>query len=76
MVVSLAWPVKDGVAEGIVSFVAESQEPEKGKILQYCRDALPPYMVPRDIYFIDQIPLNDNGKFDKQQLFKILKQES
>lgn len=76
MVVSLAWPVKDGVAEGIVSFVAESQEPEKAKILQYCRDALPPYMVPRDIYFIGQIPLNDNGKFDKQQLFKILKQES
>jgi acyl-CoA synthetase (AMP-forming)/AMP-acid ligase II len=70
MVVSLAWPVKAGVAEGIVSFIAGSSAQEKSKILEYCRNSLPPYMVPRDIIFIDRMPLNDNGKFDKQQLIK------
>jgi len=29
-------------------------------------------MVPQDIIFLDKIPLNDNGKFDKQKLIKIL----
>ena len=72
MVVSLAWPIKNGVAERIVSFIAESEEPEEAKILEYCRNTLPPYMVPQRIIFIDKIPLNDNGKFDKQQLIKIL----
>ncbi len=72
MVVSLAWPIKNGVAERIVSFIAESEEPEKAKILEYCRNTLPPYMVPQRIIFIDKIPLNDNGKSDKQKLIKIL----
>jgi acyl-coenzyme A synthetase/AMP-(fatty) acid ligase len=76
MVVSLAWPIKNGVAERIVSFIAESEEPEKAKILEYCRNTLPPYMVPQRIIFIDKIPLNDNGKSDKQKLIKILEDKS
>ncbi len=76
MVVSLAWPIKNGVAERIVSFIAESEEQEKAKILEYCRNTLPPYMVPQDIFFIDKIPLNDNGKFDKQKLIKSLEDRS
>jgi acyl-CoA synthetase (AMP-forming)/AMP-acid ligase II len=61
------------MAERIVSFIAESEEQERAKILQYCRDTLPPYMIPKDIFFIYKIPLNDNGKFDKQKLINILK---
>jgi amino acid adenylation domain-containing protein len=72
MVVSLAWPIKNGVAEKIVSFIAASEKQEKAKILKYCRNTLPPYMVPQDIIFLDKIPLNDNGKFDKQKLIHIL----
>jgi amino acid adenylation domain-containing protein len=72
MVISLAWPIKDGVAERIVSFIAESKEQERTKILKYCRNTLPPYMIPKDIFFIDKIPLNDNGKIDKQKLVNIL----
>ena len=72
MVVSLAWRIKNGIAERIVSYIAESKEQEKARILEYCRNTLPPYMVPHDIFFIDKIPLNDNGKFDKQKLINIL----
>lgn len=72
MVISLAWPLKNGVAEKIVSFIAEREEQDRAKILEYCKKTLPPYMIPREIFFIDKIPLNDNGKFNKQQLIKIL----
>ena len=72
MVVSLAWPIKNGMAERIVAFIAESKEQEKARILKYYRNTLPPYMIPKDIFFIDKIPLNDNGKFDKQKLISIL----
>jgi acyl-coenzyme A synthetase/AMP-(fatty) acid ligase len=72
LVISLAWPIKNGIAEKIVSFIAESEERESAKILAYCKKTLPPYMIPRDIIFIDKIPLNDNGKFDKQQLITLL----
>ena len=72
MVVSLAWPIKSGNAQRIVSFIAESEEQEEAKILKYCRNILPPYMIPKHIFFIDKIPLNDNGKFDKQKLISIL----
>ena len=72
MVVSLAWPIKNGMAERIVAFIAESKEQEKARILEYCRNTLPPYMIPKDIFFIDKIPLNANGKFDKQKLINIL----
>jgi amino acid adenylation domain-containing protein len=71
-VISLAWPIKNGIAEKIVSFIAESEEQDRAKILEFCKKTLPPYMIPREIFFIDKIPLNDNGKFDKQQLIKIL----
>jgi len=71
-VISIAWPIKNGIAEKITSFIAESEEQESAKILEYCKKTLPPYMIPREIFFIDKIPLNDNGKFDKQKLINIL----
>ncbi len=74
MVISLAWPVRDGIAEKIVAFIAECDEQKRPQILEYCKNALPPYMVPHDVIFIDSIPLNDNGKFDKQNLLQILLQ--
>jgi amino acid adenylation domain-containing protein len=72
MVISLAWPIRDGIAEKIVAFIAECDEQKRPQILDYCQQALPPYMVPHEIFIIDTIPLNDNGKFDKQQLIQML----
>ena len=76
LVVSLAWPVKDGIAEKIVAFIAEGDERDRSKILNFCKKTLPPYMIQREIFFIDAMPLNDNGKFDKQQLIRILESNS
>ena len=75
LVVSLAWPIENGVAKSIVAFIAESREKQKSKILEYCKRTLPPYMIPQDIYLLDRIPLNDNGKFDKKRLVAILEEK-
>jgi amino acid adenylation domain-containing protein len=72
MVVSLAWPIRDGVAEKIVAFIAEGEAQDRPQILAYCKHKLPPYMIPHEIFFIEKIPLNDNGKFDKQKLIQML----
>jgi acyl-coenzyme A synthetase/AMP-(fatty) acid ligase len=36
------------------------------------KDRIPSYMIPADYCFVNQIPLNQNGKIDKQQLYKIV----
>lgn len=48
--------------------------PEGGdcaKALAQCAEALPAFMVPREIELVDQLPLSQNGKVD----YKLLVQE-
>jgi acyl-CoA synthetase (AMP-forming)/AMP-acid ligase II len=71
-VASLAWPVKEGVAEGLVGFVAGSPDRDAGRMLQHCRRVLPEYMIPSRIYFLDQLPLNMHGKTDRLKLREYL----
>jgi amino acid adenylation domain-containing protein len=70
--VAVAWPVRDGVAEGIVAFVCGGADLETQWILNYCRDRLPDYMVPRKICLLETMPLNVNGKTDRSQLVRML----
>lgn len=37
-------------------------------IIRYCRENMAPYKVPKNIYFIEQIPVTAVGKLDKKQL--------
>jgi acyl-coenzyme A synthetase/AMP-(fatty) acid ligase len=72
MAVSIAWPIKDGTATGIVAFVHGDQKPDESQIQEHCRKILPSYMVPKRIYFIDKLPLNANGKIDRLRLIEML----
>ena len=45
--------------------------PSKESILEYLKGTLPVYMLPSDIKFIDKMPLNQNGKADKNKLQEI-----
>lgn len=38
------------------------------KILNFCREHLSPYKVPRKIQFVDEMPLTNIGKVDKKEL--------
>ena len=65
---TMAYPIKDGLADNIYSFVDTNVEMDKTAILIHLKKNLPEYMVPKDILFIDKIPLNSNGKIDRERL--------
>jgi D-alanine--poly(phosphoribitol) ligase subunit 1 len=62
------WPMTDaGSAEGIVAFVNATAKTER-EIIAGCRSLLPSYMTPRQIIFVENLPLNANGKVDRNAL--------
>lgn len=70
---TLPYPIVDGVADNLYSFVNIDCNVEKAEIHKYLREKLPDYMIPKDILFIDEFPLNSNGKIDLNQLTKKIK---
>ena len=64
----IPWPlVSPGNAEGLVAFVA-GIEINGADILDEVARLLPPYMVPSRIIFLENLPLNSNGKVDYKVL--------
>jgi amino acid adenylation domain-containing protein len=74
-VVSIAWPVENGSADGVVAFVSGLEALDHDRVLADCSKVLPGYMVPRKIYLCDEMPLNANGKIDRPRLASMLKSE-
>ena len=66
---------RDGIVKKIVSLVQlDSTSTLKINVESVKQDlakTLPVYMIPSDIKFIEKIPLNQNGKADKQLLEQI-----
>jgi amino acid adenylation domain-containing protein len=65
--VALGWPVVDGSAEGIVAFVCGGAV-EPPRIADAAQRLLPDYMRPKQIMVVERMPLNSNGKIDRNQL--------
>lgn len=74
MAISVAWPIKDGTAGGVVGFIAGKNGFDQKAILDQCKDLLPDYMVPKKIHFVEAIPLNNNGKLDRKKLTEMLEE--
>ena len=72
---AVAWPVQHGTAQGIVAFVAGS-DLSVSEIRAGMKKRVPEYMIPRQVRFIDTLPLSSNGKFDRNALVEMLKTES
>jgi D-alanine--poly(phosphoribitol) ligase subunit 1 len=45
-------------------------------IMEYLKEKLPPYMVPDEITYLNPIPLNTNGKIDRNYLKRILEEKN
>ena len=65
--VALGWPAAGTTADGIVAFVSGNIADVSG-LLARAKAALPPYLVPRRIFTIAEMPLNANGKVDRRAL--------
>jgi len=67
-VAAVLWPLTDtGAAEGVVGFVCAPARDER-EIVAQCRAQLPNYAAPRKILAIEALPLNANGKVDRNAL--------
>lgn len=66
--VACGWPQSSPTtADGIVAFVTGNQI-DVNTLLEVSRRQLPPYIVPRQIFVLDEMPLNSNGKVDRRAL--------
>ncbi|WP_019423290.1 AMP-binding protein [Paenibacillus sp. OSY-SE] len=62
----------NGKVEGVYAFLPKEEEVNHLEILNYCHKKLPDYMIPRKLFFVEELPLNTNGKIDRKQLIKQL----
>lgn len=74
LVAAVAWPRDGASASGVVAFVCGNITDIPATIRE-CEKSLPPYMVPKVIYPIEEFPLNANGKIDRGQLERKLAEE-
>jgi amino acid adenylation domain-containing protein len=74
MVVSVCRSGEGSAGNSIVSFICCEKPITEREILSLCKSNLPDYMVPRKIYFVDEIPLNNNGKIDGVRLKQMAKE--
>jgi amino acid adenylation domain-containing protein len=64
----VAWPVRDGSAEGLVAFLAGDLDDRVAELRQAMRARLPRHMVPTALHIVDALPLTANGKVDRKAL--------
>ncbi len=77
LAVAVPYPVRDGCAEGVHVFVCgRADEAVRKQILSECGRRLPDYMVPRSVRFREAMPLNANGKIDRDVLASSLEKVS
>ena len=67
MVAAVGWPHENGSPTGIVGFVGSTAVDDQ-QIIKMLRQRIPPYMVPRQIIAMNNLPMNSSGKIDRQAL--------
>jgi len=65
--VAFGWPAVGTTADAIVAFISGSVN-SIDDLLARAKAALPPYIVPRQILTVADMPLNANGKIDRRTL--------
>jgi amino acid adenylation domain-containing protein len=65
--IAIGWPAVGTTADGIIAFVSGTVE-STDDLLARAKAALPPYVVPRRVFTVAEMPLNANGKVDRRAL--------
>lgn len=58
------------MGNAISLMVIPNQETDVDKIFAFCRKNLPGYLYPREILFIDHLPLSENGKISNRSIIE------
>lgn len=66
--VSIPYPLNQGIATDIYTFIDSSVDKAYNEIVEYLKTKIPSYMIPKSIIKLDQVPLNDNGKVNRKAL--------
>jgi long-chain acyl-CoA synthetase len=54
--------------EEVAACVAAGSEVRESELLEFCRQRLSGWQVPKRIFFVDQIPVNERGKVSRREL--------
>lgn len=73
MAATVAWPIADGIPQGLVAFVGD-RSVDAGAIIARPNAVLPAYMIPGRVLGLDSLPLNSSGKIDRKALCQLLDQ--
>ena len=71
--VAVGWPQSPAGPQGIVGFLDETSSSAE-QVRSGLRGLLPSYMVPSELHFLSEFPLNTNGKIDRNALTKSLEE--
>jgi D-alanine--poly(phosphoribitol) ligase subunit 1 len=72
LVAALPWPTREGVHHGLVVFLAGQPRTPDASLLAGLAQKLPTYMLPSRLIWLDDMPLNQNGKIDRRALLATL----
>ena len=71
--VAVGWPRTSAGADAITAFIeADSNSANADVLLERLADRLPVHMIPKQLKFVKQMPLNANGKIDRKLLLQSL----
>ena len=68
---AVPWPVVNGVAHGIVAFLAEGGW-DVATVQARMAQRVPPYMMPKRFVALASLPTAPNGKLDRKALLRKL----
>jgi acyl-coenzyme A synthetase/AMP-(fatty) acid ligase len=74
MVGTVAWPLANGGAQGLVGFVG-MRGIDDAQVRAVLKTRLPAYMVPSRVVALEHMPLNQSGKVDRNALRQLLAKE-
>lgn len=69
----VALGVTDAIGNTEIGMAIESVEFDTELLLQTLKTQLPAYMIPKQIIFVKEFPLNSNGKTDRKKLTQLFK---
>jgi acyl-coenzyme A synthetase/AMP-(fatty) acid ligase len=70
MAVAVPWPPDGGRADVIYGVCSGGAITDAETAKQLCATKLPHYMVPSDVFWVPDMPVNANGKIDRLKLYR------